>query len=189
MSYKKVSFGLTIISILIGAAGLAISVNKNYPRPMVDNETRFSCNLEADADRGGEVWTVKYQAKGKKSEAWLKIVTAFGKEWSEFARCDEIARRLEMFRQDGLMSIDARQDPNTPGQAVICAKTKVSANNCPLLLTLKPGVDGYGALRQMAVSMIAGYSVYQNTEEKVPQNFTPDNPVIDVTQFLAADDR
>lgn len=189
MSYKKIGLGLTIISVFIGGTGLAINVNKNYPKPLVDREARFSCNLEPDADRGGEVWTVKYQIKEKKSEPWLKIVTSFGDEWTESVRCDEIARRLEMFRQDGLMKIFSRKDINTPGQEVICAQTKVSGESCPLLITLKPGVDGYKALRQMAASLVGGYSVYQNTDEKTPQNFTPQNPVIDVTQFLASDDR
>lgn len=89
-------------------------------------------------------WTIVHQ-KGPVGKNWMRMVHEFGGDWNQGKRCETIADRLETFRKDGLIALDYRQDPVTPSQWVICAKTKKSQDNCPLLVTLKPGEDPYKA--------------------------------------------
>lgn len=188
MSSKILTIGVPVAGLLIATVALGIDILQIIPVRMIEQESRFSCNLENDINRGGEVWTIKYSAKGK-SQPWVKLTTTLGDDWNPSKRCDVIADRLEMFRKDGLIAITYRDDPNTPNQEVICVKTRRSANNCPLLLTLNVGVDGYKSSVEMFNSLLDGSSVYQNTDEKVVQNFTPEKPIIYLDNFLAEDDR
>ena len=107
---------------------------------------------------------------GKGVQPWLNMVKEFGGDWNTLKRCDAIAERLEGFRQDGLRELTYRDDPNTPKQAVICAKTKLSGDNCPLLVTLAPGVDAYEALRK-------GTGVDQGSQESFA-GFSRSSPII-----------
>jgi Circadian oscillating protein COP23 len=100
---------------------------------------------------------------------------------------------LNGYRKDGLIRLAYRDDPKTPNQYVICAKTKLSGEGCPLLVTLKPGseTEAYQAMRDMTENLLNGGSgVYQNSDGKVANsNFSPASPVIDLTPFLAEEDR
>jgi len=94
-----------------------------------------------------------------------------------------------MYREDGLLELTYRSDPNTPNQDVICAKTKKSGANCPLVITLNPGADGYQTLREMTASLTGGDGIYQSSDGKTTYQFTPENPVIYVADFLVKSDR
>ena len=117
------------------------------------------------------------------------MVTTLGGNWTPIERCQEIARRLEMYREDGLLELTYRSYPNTPNQDVICAKTKKSGANCPLVITLNPGADGYQTLREMTASLTGGDGIYQSSDGKTTYQFTPENPVIYVADFLVKSDR
>lgn len=154
---------ITILAAFLGLAASGVYFARN-PRFLVSSSSRFYCELRPDSEQGGEIYTVMYRHdKGRKP--WLRLVTTLGGNWSPQARCEEIARRLEGFREDGLLSLTYRDDPNTPTQYVICAKTKASKDGCPLLLTLLRGADPDKMLRQVAESLIPGSNV--STE---PQN-------------------
>jgi hypothetical protein len=148
----------------------------------------------------GEVWTVMYR-NDKKKDPWLKIAATLGGNWTPIERCQEIARRLEIYRQDGLTQLTYRSDPNTPKQFVICAKTNVSGDNCPLLVTLKPNTDPYSSLRYMTEKLTTGTSANVMSMSKTSISFGNDNNnnspvaigkkplVIDLEQHLADEDR
>jgi len=122
---------------------------------MVPHSSRFYCALQVDPNRGGEVWTVMYY-RNNQVKPWLRMVRKMGGDWDTQRRREEIARRLDLYRQDGLISLEYRTDPNTPRQYVICAKTKISGDRCPLVLTLMPDDDPYEALREVAGALLPG---------------------------------
>lgn len=95
----------------------------------------------------GQIWTI-VRHDGKTVLPWMRMINEFGGGWNTAKRCEAIADRLELFRKDGLVALDFRSDPKTPSQYVICAKTKKSSDNCPLLVTLSPKEDPYKAFSQ-----------------------------------------
>ncbi|MDJ0681766.1 MAG: COP23 domain-containing protein [Xenococcaceae cyanobacterium MO_167.B52] len=103
-------------------------------------------------------------------------------------RCQEIARKLDIYREDGLIDFAYRNDPNTPKQQVICAHTKKSGTNCPLVITLKPGADGYETLREMTTALHGGDGIYQNSDGTKAQ-ISAKSPVINLSNFLSREDR
>ena len=112
-----------------------------------------------------------------------------GGGWPPGKRCEEIDRRLDNYRQDGLVALFSRKDPNTPGQEVICAKTLTNGNNCSLVLTLDVGVDGYAALRDMTEALRTGKTVYHNDEAIAANSkFSPESPIIYLEPYLALEE-
>ena len=97
----------------------------NIPRPpIVSPSSRFYCALQADSQRGGDVWTVMYRRSKKQTKPWLRMVRTMGKDWDTQSRCEEIAKRLEIFREDGLLGFEYRSDRNTPGPAGATSRPK-----------------------------------------------------------------
>ena len=180
---------IPILGILIDAVGLGIDIRQSWPTFFVKKTDRFSCELRPDTNKGEEVWTVMYD-NGKKKLPWLDMVIPMGGGWSPAKRCEEVERRLEYFRKDGLDSLEYRKDPKTPEQEVICVKTKLSGDSCPLLLTLDVGVDGYQAMGDMTKALRTGKTVEQNSKGKLANsNFSKESPVVYLQPFLAKEDR
>jgi len=180
-----------LLSLLAGVVGAAIAVVQGWPPLIFGKNANFYCELRPDTQRGGDVWTIMYRHE-KGSQPWLKMVTTFGGGYTPIRRCEEIASRLETYRKDGLTQLAYRGDSNTPNQYVICAKTKLSGDNCPLLVTLKPGseTDAYKAVQDMTEDLSKGTGVYQNSQGKLAKsNFSEKSPVIDLTPFLTEADR
>lgn len=180
-----------VLSLLAGVVGVGIAYTQGWPPLLFGKNARFSCQLQPDTQRGSEVWTVMYR-HDKGQQPWLKMVTTLGGGYTPVKRCEEIAERLEIYRKDGLIRLTYRDDPKTPNQYVICAKTKLSGDNCPLLVTLKPGseTEAYKELQDMTENLQNGTGVYQNSDGKLAtSNFSPASPVIDLTPFLAEEDR
>ncbi|MFM2063103.1 MAG: hypothetical protein RLZZ507_2773 [Cyanobacteriota bacterium] len=147
-------------------------------------EDAFSCVYVPAPEIGGQVWSVMY-SNGKIGRPWLRMVNSFGGDWNSEKRCEEITERLEKFRQGGLIGFSHRPDPNTPKQSVICAITKIDPRNCNILVTLKPGADGYNSLLDMTTALRTGGTVVQSSgggsqPEKLSQ--------VNVENFLAEDD-
>ena len=189
MAFERINLGVGIVSAIAAIVGVGYAVVSNNPAALFGKQDRFSCQLLADLDRGGDVWAVMYRQNRKNNQPWLKMVTTLGGNWTPLERCQEIARRLEMYREDGLLELTYRSDPNTPNQEVICAKTKQSGDNCPLVITLNPGADGYETLREMTASLTGGDGIYQSSDGQTTYQFTRENPVIYVADFLAKSDR
>jgi hypothetical protein len=180
-----------VLGLLAAVAGAGIAVVQGWPPLLFGKKAHFYCESRPDTQRGGEVWTVMYRHE-KGVQPWLKMVTTLGGGYTPLKRCEEIAERLDNYRKDGLTQLIYRRDSNTPNQYVICAKTKLSGDNCPLLVTLKPGTEteAYKALQDMTENLQNGTGVYQNSDGKLAtSNFSPASPVIDLTPFLAEEDR
>lgn len=133
----------------------------NREGTLIPKSSRFSCQSQPDPNgqnpnnpEGKDVWTVMYQ-KEKEKRPWLYLVRSFGGGFDPVRRCDEIASRLEQLRQEGLLNLKYRKDPNTPKQYVICAATKQSGDNCPLLITLGVGDDPEESLKQISGALLA----------------------------------
>ena len=178
---------ISIIGILLDAIGITLDIVQGRPTLFIKKTNRFSCELLQDTNQGKEVWTVTYDDDQSK-KAWLGIVIPMGGGWSPAKRCEEIQRRLENFRNDGILSLNYRKDPNTPKQEVICVNTKLSSN-CPLLLTLDVGIDGYKALGKMTTALRKRTTVYHGTEGKLKNHkFSRESPVIYLEPLLAKED-
>jgi Circadian oscillating protein COP23 len=152
-----------VLGLLVAVAGVAIAYAQGWSPLVFGKDARFSCQSQPDTQRGGEVWTVMYR-HDKGQQPWLKMVTTLGSDYTPLRRCEIISERLNTYRKDGLTKLSYRGDPNTPKQYVICAKTKLSGDSCPLLVTLKPGSDteAYNAMRDMTESLQKGTQVYRS---------------------------
>ena len=188
--FNAANLTIGVLGLLATVVGVGIAYTQGWPPLLFGKNARFSCQLRPDTQRGGEVWTVMYR-HDKGQQPWLKMVTTLGSDFTPARRCEIISERLEGFRKDGLIRLGYRGDPNTPKQYVICAKTKLSGDSCPLLVTLKPGSDteAYNAMRDMTENLLTGNGVYQNSEGKLATSkFSPASPEIDLTPFLAEAD-
>ncbi|NEQ69570.1 MAG: hypothetical protein F6K21_29585 [Symploca sp. SIO2D2] len=177
-----------IISILLATASLAVAVKQGRVPVIFGKQDRFSCDLQPDTAKGGEIWTVMYRNE-QGTKPWLKMVTTLGGNWTPAERCQEIARKLELYRQDGLTKLTYRTDPATPSQYVICAYTKLSGGACPLLITLKPEADPYETLREMTAALKGGDGVYQNRDGLSTDTLSRESPEVHVEGLLAKEDR
>jgi Circadian oscillating protein COP23 len=199
MSSERLNITMGVVGIVLAGAGLAWSIYTQRP-PIkiikVNESDRFYCTEKPDEQTGeGEkVWMVMYRHQIKGDRPWLKMVSTLGRDWSPVERCQEIARKLDIYRADGLVGLRYKLDDKTQ-QYVICAQTKLNTNgdNCPLVITLKPGTetDAYETLRDMVTALnqdIGG--IYQNSEGNSPNSsFSPSSSVFNVEPYLSDDDR
>jgi len=98
-----------------------------------DNKTaRFSCQ-----SREGQ-YIVVYQPKSQPQKyfPWA-APSAMGDGWSPERRCNEISRRLESYRPDGLLEMRTSTEN---GYNVICATTDKNSS-CRIVLTVPNGQD------------------------------------------------
>jgi hypothetical protein len=189
--FNVANLTIGVLGLFAAVVGAAIAVVQGWPPVLFGEKDHFYCESRPDTQRGGDVWTVMYR-HDKGVQPWLKMVTTLGGGYTPIKRCEEIASRLEIYRKDGLIKFGLRGDSNTPNQYVMCAKTRVSGDNCPILVTLKPGTqtEAYQAVRDMTEDLRNGTGVYQNSEGKsANSNFSPSSPVIDLAPFLREDDR
>ncbi|MBD2540960.1 COP23 domain-containing protein [Coleofasciculus sp. FACHB-SPT36] len=186
--FNTANLTIALVSMLATVGGFAVALVLGFPPEIFPRQTRFSCTLQPDTENGGEVWTVMYR-KDKEGKPWLKMVNSFGEDWDTRTRCDAIAQRLEGFREEGLVGFSHRSDPKTPKQSVICALTKLDRNNCNLLVTLKPGADGYESLQRMTKALRNGTTVEQGSGVASSSTSPDSNEVNLEDQQLAAEDR
>ncbi|MEP6542365.1 COP23 domain-containing protein [Microcoleus vaginatus GB1-A2] len=189
--FNVANLTIGVLGLLAAVGGAGIAIVQGWPPLLVGQNARFSCQLQPDTQRGSEVWTVMYR-HDKGQQPWLKMVTTLGGDYTPVRRCQIISESLNGYRKDGLIKLAYRNEPQTPKQYVICAKTKLSGEGCPLVLTLNPGSDkeAYQAMRDMTENLLNGTGVYQNSEGKLATSkFSPSSPEIDLTPFLAEEDR
>lgn len=170
----EVTIGIAglLVTLLATAVPFSYQIYKDREKSIsivekeVQKASSFSCSLQANP-RGGDVWTVMYE-RGTNRRPWLRMVRTMGEGWDTKARCDEIANRLDTYREDGLQGFDYRDAPNLPGQYILCAKTKVSPNACPEVITLAPEDDPYDALYEVASALLPGRTPsYQCNDEAI----------------------
>jgi hypothetical protein len=115
-------------------AGLKQTEPQDTPTdvPPIEEATRFTCEY-IDGQ-----FTVMYHPESQpgQSYAWA-TPTELGGGWTEERRCDEISRRLESYRPDGLQEM---QTSTLNGYDVVCVTTERNSD-CRLVFTVPPGQD------------------------------------------------
>ncbi|YAI82687.1 MAG: COP23 domain-containing protein [cyanobacterium endosymbiont of Rhopalodia sterrenbergii] len=147
---EKTGFFLIIISVFIQSRVMAQSNNYNAPTNSADvvietdplnytppvpfdtslGNERFICQLE----RGR--YTVMYYPQNQ--DRWLypwAIPSDLENGWTAQRRCNEISRRLEMYRSDGLLELKIGRENNYD---TICVTTQQD-RSCRIVLTIPPG--------------------------------------------------
>lgn len=96
------------------------------------NDPRFRC--VSDLGRP----TVMYLPESQPGEmfAWA-VPQPMGGGWTSQARCDEISRRLETYRADGLLELTTGREN---GYDTVCVLTEAKSN-CQIVFTVPPGQD------------------------------------------------
>ncbi|ACK64285.1 hypothetical protein PCC8801_0181 [Rippkaea orientalis PCC 8801] len=91
---------------------------------------RFSCQLQAGR------YTVMYypQNQNRQPYPWA-IPSDLGDGWTAQRRCNEISRRLEMYRPDGLLELQTGRENSYD---TICVTTQRDSS-CRIVLTVPPG--------------------------------------------------
>ncbi len=102
--------------------------------PQDDNtdEPRFTCEF-----LDGE-YTVMYHPESQPDQAYAWATpSTMGGGWTEERRCNEISRRLEFYRPDGLLEMRTAVENNYD---IICVTTQKNPA-CQIVLTVPPGQD------------------------------------------------
>jgi hypothetical protein len=175
------------IGMLIGLAILALFSFWAKETFLISPKSRFSCAIQADSERGVDVYAVMYRHDSE-TKPWLRMINTLGGGYTPQKRCLEIADRMEKLRKEGLRELTYRSDPNTEKQWVICAKTKQGGDSCELVLTLQVGVDPYEELQKVAGALLPGGTPsYQCSN---PANCPAPKPLsVPLKDYLAKEDR
>ena len=110
--------------------------NTPPPPPPVNTsssrDTRFDCQYH----EGRYKVMYRPQSQSMQPYPWA-IPSNMGDGWTAERRCNEISRRLEMYRPDGLLELRNGQENNYD---TICVTTEVDPG-CRIVLTVPPGKD------------------------------------------------
>lgn len=100
--------------------------------PIDDTSPRFGCQV-----MNGD-YTVAYYPPSQPNQAYAWATpTELGGGWTPQARCNEISRRLESYRPDGLLELKTGVEN---GYDTICVTTQANSS-CRIVLTVPPGQD------------------------------------------------
>ncbi|UZQ53133.1 COP23 domain-containing protein [Trichothermofontia sichuanensis B231] len=100
------------------------------PPVTVGDSTRFTCQFY-----NGQ-YTVMYHPASQPDQAYpWATPTALGGGWSPERRCNEISRRLEFYRPDGLLELRTAVENNYD---TVCVTTQQNPT-CRIVLTVPPG--------------------------------------------------
>lgn len=96
------------------------------------DQPRFACELQEGQ------YTVVYHPESQPGQAypWAKP-SQLGGGWTPQLRCQEISRRLELYRPDGLLEMRTAVENN---YNTVCVTTQKNAD-CRIVLTVPPGED------------------------------------------------
>lgn len=96
------------------------------------SKSRFTCDMFEGKH------TVMYhpESQPESSYAWA-VPSALGGGWTPQRRCEEISRRLESYRPDGLLELRTSVENNYD---IICVTTE-NIPDCRIVLTVPPGQD------------------------------------------------
>lgn len=103
--------------------GLEVAQDRNAPRFFCDQST-------------GEP-TVMYSPRGQQQAYAWAVPGNMGSEWPAERRCEEISRRLESYRPDGLLELQTSVEN---GYDIVCATTE-AVSQCRIVFTVPPGQD------------------------------------------------
>lgn len=108
------------------------SPQESKPVPEASNAARFGCQF-----LNGQ-YSVMYSPESQpgQSYAWATPST-LGGGWTQERRCNEISRRLEFYRPDGLLEMQTSVENN---YNIVCVTTQKDPA-CRIVLTVPPGQD------------------------------------------------
>lgn len=114
-----------------GAQTPSRSPSQTIP-PVTSSSNRFSCQMS-----NGQ-YTVMYQPESQPGQMYpWAVPSALGGGWDSARRCNEITRRLEAYRPDGLQEMKTGVEN---GYNTICVTTQ-RIPGCRIVLTVPPGQD------------------------------------------------
>jgi hypothetical protein len=117
--------------VVIGEDGRTSEPNEDTSTS-ANGEPRFTC----EQTNGG--YTVMYHPESRPDEAYAWAVPReMGGGWSEERRCNEISRRLESYRPDGLQEMRTAVEN---GYNTVCVTTQKDGN-CRIVFTVPDGQD------------------------------------------------
>ena len=98
-------------------------------------QPRFTC------ERVNGQYTVMYHPESQQGQAYpWATPSALGGGWTPELRCNEISRRLELYRPDGLVEMRNAVENN---YNTVCVTTQKN-QSCRIVLTVPPGQDPAG---------------------------------------------
>jgi hypothetical protein len=121
---------------IVLASGRSVQAQVNNPDAIPTtappSDARFTCEIENGR------YTVMYRPISQPGEAYAwAIPTQLGGGWTEDRRCNEISRRLEFYRPDGLLELRTSVEN---GLDILCVTTE-AVPGCRIVLTVPPGQD------------------------------------------------
>lgn len=100
--------------------------------PQANSRSRFTCE-----NNNGQ-YTVMYHPESQPNQSYpWAVPQALGGGWTPALRCNEISRRLELYRPDGLIELRTAMENN---YNIICVTTEKNSD-CRIVLTVPPGQD------------------------------------------------
>lgn len=138
---KRVGWSVSMTALLLSsgailAGGQSAQAQVNNPDAIPTttppSDARFSCEIENGR------YTVMYRPISQPGEAYAWATpTQLGGGWTEDRRCNEISRRLEFYRPDGLLELRTSVEN---GMDILCVTTE-AVPGCRIVLTVPPGQD------------------------------------------------
>ncbi len=105
---------------------------ESKPDPELSKEPRFTCQ-----SLNGQ-YTVMYYPESQPGQSYTWATpSSLGGGWSPERRCNEISRRLEFYRPDGLVEMRTAVENN---YNIVCVTTQKEPT-CRIVLTVPPGQD------------------------------------------------
>lgn len=110
--------------------------NEEDTKPLPTNDDNKQSRFGCDNVRGE--YTVMYYPSSQQGQSYpWAIPSQMGGGWTSQKRCGEIARRLELYRPDGLLELS---NSTENGYDIICVTTEKDSD-CRIVLTVPPGQD------------------------------------------------
>ena len=149
--------------------------NDKAANPTDNKNARFSCQV-----REGQ-YIVVYQPKSQPQKyfPWAAPST-MGDGWSPERRCNEISRRLELYRPDGLLEMRTSTEN---GYNVICATTDKNSA-CRIVLTVPNGQDPIATRDKVFGNLTTADSGQQTTAVNTYQGNGRDRTLNSITGNL-----
>ncbi|ANV87509.1 COP23 domain-containing protein [Picosynechococcus sp. PCC 7117] len=126
----------------------------NTPGDVIYNsgDHRFVCQY----DQGQ--YTVMYQPESRPGEVYpWAIPRTMGGGWNAERRCEEIARRLELYRGDGLVELTTGREN---GYDIVCVTTELNPT-CQIVFTVPRGQNAIATRDQVFDNLLSADSGFQ----------------------------
>lgn len=136
------SIRLPLICLAVGFVGFCAAAGRAQEAPETSSptddtdletpEVRFTCQVN-----NGQ-YTVMYRPESQPEQAYPWAVPGdLGSAWPAERRCQEISRRLELYRPDGLLELQTAVEN---GYNTVCVTTE-AVPACRIVFTVPPGQD------------------------------------------------